>query len=69
MGPGCWADALRGQVVKGDLWSKGADVVMLATARQPGEGAVLENVREGVSPFLSYLDRAGALESFLRSTL
>ena len=50
-------------VIKGSIWSKSADVVMLQTTL----GSV-ESVRDGVGPLFSYLDRAGYRVLLLKAT-
>jgi len=50
-------------VIKGSIWSKSADVVMLQT----NLGSV-ESVRDGVGPLFSYLDRAGYRVLLLKAT-
>mmetsp|Transcript_58434 Transcript_58434/g.138989 ORF Transcript_58434/g.138989 Transcript_58434/m.138989 type:complete len:381 (-) Transcript_58434:69-1211(-) len=57
---------VEGTVVRGDVWSKGADILLLANDKhQTAAGVGLENMRDGVAPLLTYLDRAGYRVLFL----
>jgi len=50
-------------VIKGNIWSKSADVVMLQTTL-----GSIDSVRDGVGPLFSYLDRAGYRVLLLKAT-
>jgi len=50
-------------VIKGSIWSKSADIVMLQTTL-----GFVEFVRDGVGPLFSYLDRAGYRVLLVKAT-
>lgn len=50
-------------MIKGNIWSKSADVAMLPTTL-----GSIETVRDGVGPLFSYLDRAGYRVLLLKAT-
>ena len=56
---------VEGTVIKGDIWTKSADLVLLTTNKHTRGAGGLETVRDGVGPLLSYLDRAGYRVLFL----
>jgi len=56
---------VEGTVIKGDIWTKSADLVLLTTNKHTKGAGGLETVRDGVGPLLSYLDRAGYRVLFL----